>query len=74
MDHVDVGEPPLGVEPVDAHHDFARAEAAGLDRLPHLLARGCLGLGRDRVLEVEDDGVDVSVRALAMARAFVPGM
>ena len=34
------------------------AEPAGLDRLPHLLARVGLGLGRDRILEVEDDGVD----------------
>ena len=27
MDHVDVGEPPFGVEPVDADHDLARTEA-----------------------------------------------
>ncbi len=58
VDHVDVGEPMLGVEAVDADRDLARAEAAGLDRRPHLLARVGLGLRRDRILEVQDDGVD----------------
>ena len=58
MDHVDVGEPLLGVEAVDADHDLAGTEAAGLDRRPHLLARVALGLGRDRVLEVQDDRID----------------
>ena len=57
VDHVDVGEPMLGVEAVDADRDLPRPEAAGLDRRPHLLARIRLGLGRDRILKVHDDGI-----------------
>jgi len=52
-----VGEP-RRVEAVDAHEHLAAAEAAGLDGLGDQPACLGLGVGRDRVLEVEDDGVD----------------
>src|SRR5262245_1365953 len=48
---------PGGVEAVDADYDLARAEAARLDGVGDLLAGGGLGVGRHRILEVEDDGV-----------------
>ena len=48
---------PGRVDAVDADEHLARAEAAGLDRVGDLLARGFLGVGRDRILEVEDDAV-----------------
>jgi len=54
---VEIVQPPLGVETVDAHDDLARPEGAGCDGLEHLLAGGGLALGRNRILEVENDGV-----------------
>jgi len=49
---------PRRVDAVDADHHLAMTETAGLHRVAHLLARRLLGVGRDRVLEVEDDAVD----------------
>ena len=49
---------PGRVEAVDADEHLAGAEAAGLHRVDDLLARLLLGLGRDRVLEIEDHAVD----------------
>ena len=48
---------PQEVAAVDADHHLARAEAAGLDRLDRQLAGFGLGLGRHRVLQVEDHHV-----------------
>ena len=48
---------PGRIDAVDPDEHLARAEAAGLDRVGDLLARGFLGVGRDRILEVEDDAV-----------------
>ena len=59
---------PGRVDAVDAHEHLARAEAAGLDRLDHLLARLLLGVGRDRVLQVEDHAVDRQRPRLVDAR------
>jgi hypothetical protein len=55
---IEVVDRPGCLEPVDAYEHFARAEPARLDGLDHLIARGLLGLGRHRVLEIEDDAVD----------------
>ena len=43
--------------PLTRMNTSRRAEAAGLDRLGNLLARGLLGVGRDRIFEVENDAV-----------------
>ncbi len=48
---------PGRVDGVNADEHLARTEAAGLDRVRHLLAGGLLGVGRDRILEIEDDAV-----------------
>ena len=65
---------PGRIDAVDADEHLARAEAAGLDRVDDLLARGLLGVGRHRILEVEDDAVDGKVLAFSKARALEPGM
>ena len=49
--------PPRGRQRVDAHDRLARAIAACPQRGAHLLARARLGLGRDRVLEIEDQRI-----------------
>ena len=67
---VDVVEPPLGVEPVDADDDLARAEPAGRHRRHHLRPRRFLAVGRDRIFEVEDDRVGRQ-RARLLDRAGV---
>jgi hypothetical protein len=48
---------PGRVEAVEPHHHLARAEAALAHRLRHLAAGDLLGVGRHRVLEVEDHDV-----------------
>ena len=48
---------PRRVEPVDADEHLARAEAAGLHGRDHLIARRGLGVGRDRILQIEDHAV-----------------
>ncbi len=45
------------MQPVDANDDLARAEAPGLHRRGHLLARHGFRVGRDRVFEIEDQRV-----------------
>ena len=69
-----VGLAPLGVHAVDADHDLPLAETAGVDRRGDLLAGLGLGFGRDRILQVEDDGVRWQLRAFSIARALEPGM
>jgi hypothetical protein len=49
--------PTLAVERIDADDQLAAAIAAGLDRRPDLVARRRLGVGGDRILEVEDQPV-----------------
>ena len=49
---------PWRVDAVDADKHLAIAEAAGLDRVGDLPAGLLLGVGRDRVLEIEDHAVD----------------
>ena len=44
-------------QPVHPDDRLARAVAPCLDRRADLLARARLGIGRDRVLEVEDQGI-----------------
>ena len=61
---------PRRVDAVDPDEHLARAEAAGLHRLDDLMARLLLGLGRDRVLEIEDHAVDRQ-RARLLDRARV---
>ena len=56
-DRHEIGIAPGRVQPVDPDHDLALAVAAGLDRVHHLGARLALGLGRHRILEVEDQHV-----------------
>ena len=53
----EIGLAPRGRQRVDAHDRLARAIAACPQRGAHLLARARLGLGRDRVLEVEDQRI-----------------
>ena len=48
---------PGRIDAVDADEHLAAAETAGLDRVGNLLARGFLGVRRDRIFEVEDDAV-----------------
>ena len=48
---------PGRIDAVDANEHLARAETAGLDRGGDLSARRLLGVGRDRILEVENDAV-----------------
>ena len=48
---------PRRVEAVGADEHLARTEPSGLDGGHHLLARRRLGVGRDRVLQVEDHAV-----------------
>ena len=48
---------PGRVDAVDADEHLALAEAAGLDRVDNLLARRFLGVGRDRILKIENDAV-----------------
>jgi hypothetical protein len=60
---------PGRIERVDAHDQFALAVAAGLDGRDHLLARQRLGVGRDGVLEVEDQRIGrQAARLLERAR------
>src|SRR5262249_13372401 len=54
-------EPPWGIETVDAHDDFAPAEAARRDGIAHLGAGRVLGLRRNRILQIENDAVDWEV-------------
>ena len=55
--------------------ELALAVAAGLDGGAHLVARGLLGLGRDGVLQVEDQRVGGNaILAFSSARALEPGM
>ena len=54
----EIGVAPGGVEAVDAHDQLAPGiGVALLQRLEDLLAPVALGVGGDRVLEVEDDAV-----------------
>ena len=48
---------PGRVDAVDAHHHLARPEAADLHGVHDLLAGRRLGVGRDHILEVEDDRI-----------------
>ena len=65
----EIVEPPLGVQRIDAHDHFARAKAAGRDDVRDLPAGGRLGIGRDRVLQIEDHRVaGQGLRLLQRAR------
>jgi hypothetical protein len=57
-DGVEVLQPPLRIESVDAYHNLASAEAAGGNCVRHLRPSGDLALGCNGILEVEDDGID----------------
>ena len=48
---------PGRIDAVDADDHLARAEATRLHGLGDLATRGLLGVGGDRILEVEDDAV-----------------
>ena len=48
---------PGRVDAVDADEHLVRAEPAGFDRVGDLRPRRFLGVGRHRILEVEDDAV-----------------
>ena len=65
---------PGRVEGVDADREFAAAIAAARHGGADLLPRRVLGLGRDGVLEVEDQRVGRERFAFSRARAFEPGM
>ena len=66
---------PGRVDAVDADEHLAGAEAAGLDRVDHLLARGFLRLGRDRILKVENDSRrPPTFSPFSSARALEPGI
>ena len=55
--------PPGRVRPIDADDDLTSAEIA-LDRRDHLGARHFLGVGRDRILQIEDQRVGGQCRGL----------
>ena len=55
---IEVLQPPFGVETVDAHDHLARPETAGLERVAHGEACRRLGLGHDRILQIEHDAID----------------
>ena len=55
--HLQVLHPPWRVQPIDADHQFAPAITTGPDGRSHLGARLCLGIGRHRILEVEDERI-----------------
>jgi len=56
--HTDVIDPPRRIQAVDPDQHLAPAEPAGRDRFADLVAGQRLGVGRDRILEVEDDAID----------------
>ena len=55
--------PPGRVRPIDADDDLTSAEIA-LDRRDHLGARHFLGVGRDRIFQIEDQRVGRQCRGL----------
>ena len=59
-----VVQSPRRVQRVDARHAFAPAVAAGLQGGGHLRARLWLGVGRDRVLQVQDQHVGIQASGL----------
>ena len=59
-----VVQSPRRVQRVDARHAFASAVAAGLQGGRHLRARLWLGVGRDRVLQVQDQHVGIQASGL----------
>ena len=73
-DDVQVFDPPAGIETVDAHHHFAVAEAAILERLNNRPARLRLGFRRHRVFKVEDQAVGWQVAGLFQCTRVDPGM
>ena len=62
--HGDVVDPPRRIEGVDADQDLALAETPCRDRLGDLVAGQRLGVGRHRILEVEDDAVGGQIARL----------
>jgi hypothetical protein len=54
---INVIDPPRGVEPIDAHDYLARAETTRFGRGHALQPRALLGIRRNPILEVEDNGV-----------------
>jgi hypothetical protein len=71
---VEIISVPRRLDAVDPDEHLAPAEAAGLHRVGDLLAGLLLGLGRHRILEIEDHAVGRQGAAFSMARAFDPGM
>jgi hypothetical protein len=48
---------PRRVDAVDADEDFAGTEPSRFDGIDDLLARGLLGIGRNRILKIEDQAI-----------------
>ena len=45
--------PPIRIQPVYAHDNFALAITTRFQSRANLLARLCFGIGRDRIFQVE---------------------
>ena len=50
---------PFGIQPVHAHHNFARAIAARFERRADLIARLCFGIGRNRIFQIEQQTIGI---------------
>ena len=63
---------PIRIQPVHAHHNFARAIAARLKRRANLLARLGFGIGRNRVFQIEQQTVGIQCTRLLKRAGIGP--
>ena len=63
---------PIRIQPVHAHHNFARAIAARFKRRANLLARLCFGIGRNRIFQIEQQTVGIQCTRLVKRARIGP--
>src|SRR4029077_14986795 len=71
--HREIIAPPRRIRALDADQDLALAKALLCDGLRDLLARIRLGVGRDRIFEIEDQPIGREVASLFERAGFGAG-